>query len=64
MTIFGHTAVLAHPGAPSRRPEVPAAAAALADLGYRTVPISAPGTLEGGDILKVITSKHSRKKKM
>jgi dimethylargininase len=53
MVVFGDVAVLARPGADERKPEVPAAADAVAALGYRTVAIEAPGTLDGGDVLKV-----------
>lgn len=53
MVVFRDVAVLARPGADERKPEVPDAAAAIAALGYRTVAIEAPGTLDGGDVLKV-----------
>lgn len=53
MVVFHDTAVLARPGADERRPEVAAAAAAVESLGYRCVHIAAPGTLDGGDVLKV-----------
>lgn len=53
MVVFRDTAVLARPGADERKPEVPAAAAAVAALGYRCVAVEAPGTLDGGDVLKV-----------
>ncbi|MFM2078197.1 MAG: hypothetical protein RJA49_2087 [Actinomycetota bacterium] len=53
MVVFGDVAVLARPGADERKPEVAAAAAAVRSLGYRTVAIEAPGTLDGGDVLKV-----------
>ena len=48
--VFEDVAVIARPGAMSRRPEVEAMAAALAP--YRTLAsIEAPGTLDGGDVL-------------
>ncbi|MFZ4718547.1 MAG: dimethylargininase [Ilumatobacteraceae bacterium] len=53
MVVFRDVAVLARPGADERKPEVTAAADAVAALGYRTVAIEAPGTLDGGDVLKV-----------
>lgn len=53
MVVFRDVAVLARPGADERKPEVPAAAAAVEALGYRTVAIEAPGTLDGGDVLKI-----------
>ena len=53
MVVFRDVAVLARPGADERKPEVAAAAAAVAALGYRCVAVEAPGTLDGGDVLKV-----------
>ena len=53
MVVFRDVAVLARPGADERKPEVAAAAEAVRAYGYRTVTIEAPGTLDGGDILKV-----------
>jgi dimethylargininase len=48
--VFDEIAIIARPGAPSRRPEVTTVAAALA--AHRTLHhIDAPGTLDGGDIL-------------
>ena len=53
MVVFRDVAVLARPGADERKPEVAAAADAVRTFGYRTVAIEAPGTLDGGDVLKV-----------
>ncbi len=53
VVVYRDTAVMARPGAIERTPEVPGAEAAVAALGYRVVHIQAPGTLDGGDILKV-----------
>lgn len=53
MVVYRDVAVLARPGADERRPEVDAAAEAVEALGYRCRPIEAPGTLDGGDVLKV-----------
>lgn len=53
MVVFGDVAVIALPGAPSRRPEIEAAERAAVALGLSTVRIEAPGTLDGGDVLKV-----------
>lgn len=53
MVVFRDVAVIARPGADERKPEVVAAAASVAALGYRTVTVEAPGTLDGGDVLKV-----------
>jgi dimethylargininase len=43
-------AIITRPGAPSRRPETPSVAAALARY-RRLAQIEAPGTLDGGDVL-------------
>ncbi len=51
--VFATTAVIANPGADERKPEVPPVAAALETLGLDLVQIEAPGTLDGGDVLKV-----------
>lgn len=53
MVVFRDVALLARPGADERKPEVAAAASAVQRFGYRTVAIEAPGTLDGGDVLKV-----------
>lgn len=53
MVVFRDVAVIARPGADERKPEVAAAADAVRSFGYRVVPIEAPGTLDGGDVLKV-----------
>ena len=53
MVVYRDVAVMARPGADERKPEVPAAQAAVAALGYRIAHIEAPGTLDGGDVLKV-----------
>lgn len=50
--VLDEVAVIARPGAPSRRPETATVARALA--AYRPVRhITAPGTLDGGDVLPV-----------
>jgi dimethylargininase len=53
MVVYGDMAVIARPGAEARRGEVAAAEAALAALGYAILRIDEPGTLDGGDVLKV-----------
>jgi len=45
-------AVLARPGVPARRPEVPGVAGIVRSLGLRTAAIQEPGTLDGGDVLQ------------
>jgi dimethylargininase len=51
--VFGDTAVITLPGADSRRPETAGTEAALRAQGLRIERIEAPGTLDGGDVLKV-----------
>jgi len=53
MVVFDRTAVIARPGAESRRPETEAAEKTVAGLGYSLVHIEEPGTLDGGDVLKI-----------
>lgn len=51
--VYGDLAVVTRPGADERRGEAPAVADALAAAGLRLASIDAPGTLDGGDVLKV-----------
>src|SRR5206468_11286001 len=53
VVMFHDLAIITNPGADSRKPEVPMVEHLLERLGYPTVHISAPGTLDGGDVLKV-----------
>jgi dimethylargininase len=46
-------AVLTRPGAASRLAELPGAEQAVRDLGYPVERIETPGTLDGGDVLRV-----------
>lgn len=50
---FGDLIVVCRAGAATRRGEATTAASAAARLGLETVAITAPGTVEGGDVLKV-----------
>jgi dimethylargininase len=52
VVVYGDLAVLARPGLESRRGEVGAVETALRQEGYRIARIEAPGTLDGGDVLK------------
>jgi dimethylargininase len=52
VVMFGDRAVITRPGADERKPEITAVASVLGDLGYDVVSIAAPGTLDGGDVLK------------
>ncbi|GAA4143490.1 dimethylargininase [Leifsonia shinshuensis] len=51
--VFGDTAVISRPGADERKPEVAGTEAALRAQGLRLLRIEEPGTLDGGDVLKV-----------
>lgn len=53
VVMFQGTAVLTRPGADSRKPEIDAVAPVVEALGYPLARIEAPGTLDGGDVLKV-----------
>jgi dimethylargininase len=53
MIVVGDLAIISRPGAPERRPETIQAASTVAGLGYRIARIETPGTLDGGDVLKV-----------
>ena len=52
MVVYGDLAVISRPGAEERWPEIPAAEDAVRAQGYRVARIEAPGTLDGGDVLK------------
>jgi dimethylargininase len=53
VVLFRDLAVLTSPGAETRRPETDAVAATVRALGIETAAIALPGTLDGGDVLKV-----------
>lgn len=53
VVIFGDAAVLTSPGAESRQAEVAAVRETVASLGLELSEITQPGTLDGGDVLKV-----------
>ena len=53
MVVYGDLAVIARSGADQRRPEATAAEETVAGQGYRITHITRPGTLDGGDILKI-----------
>lgn len=52
VVMYGDLAILARPAADERKPEVIGTAEILRELGYRIATIDAPGTLDGGDVLK------------
>lgn len=53
VVVRGDVAVLARSGASARRAEVGGVEAAVRAAGYRVERVVAPGTLDGGDVLKV-----------
>jgi dimethylargininase len=53
VVMFGELAVITSPGAETRRPETDAVRATLEGLGTEVVAIELPGTLDGGDVMKV-----------
>ncbi|WP_309066675.1 dimethylargininase [Microbacterium sp.] len=53
VVMFGDVAVLTRPGADSRRGEIETTRAALERAGIPFLQIEEPGTLDGGDVLKV-----------
>jgi dimethylargininase len=52
VVVYGDLAVVSRPGADARRPEIEGTEQTLTALGYRIARIQAPGTLDGGDVLK------------
>lgn len=52
MVVYGPVAVISRPGADERKPETVAAEEAARRMGYEIRRIVAPGTLDGGDVLK------------
>ena len=53
MVVFGDTAVIGSPGADSRVGEIAEAERIVTELGLTIQRIEMPGTLDGGDVLKV-----------
>ena len=53
MVVFDDVAVIARPGAVERQPETVGATHAARGLGLEVLPIVEPGTLDGGDVLKL-----------
>ena len=52
VVVYADLAVISRPGADERKPETTGTEEALRALGYRIAHITAPGTLDGGDVLK------------
>jgi dimethylargininase len=53
MVVYRNVAVIARPGADQRKPETAEAEKTVEALGYSVNRITPPGTLDGGDVLKV-----------
>jgi len=53
LLVYRSVAVVSRPGAVSRRPETDGLEPVLASLGYAVTHITEPGTLDGGDVLKI-----------
>jgi len=53
VVVYDHVAVVARPGIDARRSETVGVEAAIAELGYAVERIEEPGTLDGGDVLKI-----------
>ena len=53
MVVYENVAMICRPSALSRRPEIEGAERTIERLGYRIDRIREPGTLEGGDVLKI-----------
>jgi dimethylargininase len=53
VVVYRNVAVITRPGADSRKPEVADVEPLVASLGYAVNRIQPPGTLDGGDVLKV-----------
>ena len=52
VVMYGDLAVISRPGADERKPETGGTEETLRGLGYRIAHVEAPGTLDGGDVLK------------
>jgi dimethylargininase len=52
VVVYDDLAVVTRPGADERKPETAGTEETLRELGYRITHIKAPGTLDGGDVLK------------
>jgi dimethylargininase len=53
MVVHKNVAMISRPGAASRRPEIVGAERTIERLGYSIDRVTEPGTLEGGDVLKI-----------
>ena len=53
VVMFKHTAIVTRPGSDSRKPEIVAVEKTVQELGCIVQHIETPGTLDGGDVLKI-----------
>jgi len=53
VVMFGEVAVITRPGDDTRKPEITAVEPIVRQLGCRIERIVAPGTMDGGDVLKI-----------
>lgn len=53
VVLYRNLAIITNPGADSRKREITAVAKAIEHLGFSVNAITPPGTLDGGDVLKV-----------
>jgi dimethylargininase len=53
LVMYGGLAIITRPGTTSRRDEIAGLDRKLEELGYDVARIDAPGTLDGGDVLKI-----------
>jgi dimethylargininase len=58
VVVYEHLAVVARPGVEARRSETVGVEAAVAELGYAVERIEEPGTLDGGDVLRLRDTVH------
>ena len=56
LVVHENLAVVTNPGADERKPETEGVAEFARELGLEVARIDAPGTLDGGDVLRVVTS--------
>lgn len=55
LVVHEDLAIVTNPGAPERKPEIEGVADFARSLGLQVAHIEAPGTLDGGDVLRVAT---------
>lgn len=53
VVMYRDVAIITHPGDDTRKPEIDAVEPIVRELGCRIARIEAPGTMDGGDVLKI-----------